>query len=846
MNDFELIGNNIEKINISIENYRQLENLIAEKDKNMHEETRPAVVEDLKNEISDLTVRRDNLKDNINDSLREMESERDRLTTIINNLFMEKSKYGDNFNKQRMLDSALELRNKIIASLANWKSMGFYADYSQISKDEEHDRSNPGNGTTQDGSNSGNDTGNDTDGSNTGNTEEEGKNKIDEYLKALDKLTDRVNKMLNTMVMDTDLFTDVTEEIQGLCDEYKKIKDEGNDLLEEIKNSREIDPKLITKKLKELRSKLVQLKKMQIMNYNVGVKLVNERLDAIRNSGNIPEELANVTNLEEINIVIKQYDQNNYFELLKYDELVKLLNLTSKYTKKGGKGGTDGSTGGNDGGNDGGNGGNDNPTDDEIDNYEKLDARMKVIEERIAKLAEKIEKGNLTPEEIEECRNEITDLANLLNATRLVCAKLESCLNNMEYDDIMGRIEACEGDLYDLNSKLPKQDKAHSDLYDRANKFKEQVEFFHSIVVDPSLDEKQSESFIAALTTRCNEYRNSLAELRHEAEEKHNNHEISDDEFNLITASLDESEKIINECDARIKNFETLRELGFLDLLGNDIDSLERALDTLEGIVDSRNKPIKRDDRKSIDQMIKSIEAQIDLIGRNLEQHKDDDLDKYEAESKRLDDCKKRLEEIEKKYRSKCGLFVRATKSAKNFYKKHKKACLIGAGLAAIALLAGPVIIPAIMHGNLLIANKSVALRPLMTGINKILGGAINAKVVDTIISGVPAKVWQLANGNIISPSCATASLLKGIAISGIGSAALITPVVAGIKALIGKIRNKEQKNENNQSLKDKLKAQKEKLKGKIKDRKEKNDPQPDVPQVPEEEEESQGRGGRH
>ena len=132
-----------------------------------------------------------------------------------------------------------------------------------------------------------------------------------------------------------------------------------------------------------------------------------------------------------------------------------------------------------------------------------------------------------------------------------------------------------------------------------------------------------------------------------------------------------------------------------------------------------------------------------------------------------------------------------------------------------VLILGHSVIIPAIMHGNLMLGTLEPALSGFATFANKILGGLIGAH-------RTTKGFWYLSNGIRLNSSLASASLLKGLAYSGIGSAALLSPVIAGvviaIKNLKGKIKKKELKqdledvktNDNNEEI-EKIKNNKKK-----------------------------------
>ena len=90
---------------------------------------------------------------------------------------------------------------------------------------------------------------------------------------------------------------------------------------------------------------------------------------------------------------------------------------------------------------------------------------------------------------------------------------------------------------------------------------------------------------------------------------------------------------------------------------------------------------------------------------------------------------------------------------------------------------------------------KSPALRDVMNKMNDILGKTIGA-------TKSSVGIWRTASGQIVNPTVGATNLLKGLAISGINSAAILTPVIAGIRALTKKIRKKSETSLEKQDIK--------------------------------------------
>ena len=105
-------------------------------------------------------------------------------------------------------------------------------------------------------------------------------------------------------------------------------------------------------------------------------------------------------------------------------------------------------------------------------------------------------------------------------------------------------------------------------------------------------------------------------------------------------------------------------------------------------------------------------------------------------------------------------------------------------------------LIPAIMHGNVVVSSVFPSLKGMMNVFNKILGSVIGAK--STIYGDL-----RLANGVLLNVSSATTALLKSLAGFSVSAVSLISPVF--IPKLISKIKNLVDKMKKSQ-LKEKLK----------------------------------------
>lgn len=120
---------------------------------------------------------------------------------------------------------------------------------------------------------------------------------------------------------------------------------------------------------------------------------------------------------------------------------------------------------------------------------------------------------------------------------------------------------------------------------------------------------------------------------------------------------------------------------------------------------------------------------------------------------------------------------VKGIRKAINFFKKHKKAIIIGLGLAALAAAFIPGVIPSIMYANSVLWYHAGPFQFLLESSNSFLGGLIHA----TRFAGEGGKLFWALNGSIINATAASGSILGSLGTS------LVT--LAGSTAIVGSIR---------------------------------------------------------
>lgn len=152
--------------------------------------------------------------------------------------------------------------------------------------------------------------------------------------------------------------------------------------------------------------------------------------------------------------------------------------------------------------------------------------------------------------------------------------------------------------------------------------------------------------------------------------------------------------------------------------------------------------------------------------------------------------------------KKKKGRLVKFAKSAKEFYKRHKKVILLVGGLV-LGAIAFQALLPSIMQFNSIMWHKFIAEGALAnTGMPKALNDInllIGHKIGATYASG--SGIWTLANGTLLNSGAAQASLLAAIgkvALSagtvGVGATLAVKNAYRLAKEKIEKFRNREKK----------------------------------------------------
>ena len=772
--------NTAERIELAIKESRRQQARIAELINSNMNETRPVVIEENRKEIERLTEYHKEYDEMTkNGYLRYMNN----LNDIINRLTVEKAELSLSDKKEIMLRRATEQRNRLLELSRDNMDILFYIQPDKKSASvNPHSPKNP-----------------------EKNRDPKSPEAIEENIryfnKSCDKIENDIVKILKSLVYE-DKYKEVTSLITKLDEEFAELKKLADKLREEIgefkdahfgKENFSLSITEIDAKLKEFRTKLRKIKKTQVEHYNDKVNNVNDRINNLKsqiNNSNLSEEDRKIINDLEImpeaygsyNLGhLKYLSRINYGQLLENIKNIELIEKKLSVIQK-------------------------SDLDEDIEKIEKLvhdignDIKEKMTQDEINELFEKIGVASYL----------VIIFTNKLEADK-------DKITEEQYNAYVERINKAKEELDKLREKIGKIQLSGKDNVNHDFEgLKRELDLLEAQIDTFSMTKRPQsivEDDVPNLEGDLNNFETSLEDISKRIEEKHNEGKIDDNQFNTLMEQVKRIEEKIEKTRAKLNDPEYVKNYDIFERIKN----LELNIDELKKFIDSLDDPIKdKKIRKKIDKEFARLEAEIKALRVAAETLKEEQPDKYDDAIKEIDKQEKRLNKIAKDYREKCPFLVKKAKSAKNFYKEHKKAILISAGLASLILIhatVGPVIGPALIQGNLMLMNKIPMLSPLFKPINLALAQLVGAKEV-VLANG--ARVFQLLNGQIINPSCAAVSLLKGAGLVLGGSTAMFgAPLLLTIKGLTTKMKKHELNNklsEKYNGVKEKISTTKEKV----------------------------------
>lgn len=658
-----------------------------------------------------------------------------------------------------------------------------------------------------------------------GLSKEDLEKKIKKYNEDIQTVTAHLYEVKSSLVlgeiedlMVVDAIQELDSEVKALvieCDELVSAMDEFK--LNYSEESLSTNYKEVTGALRKIKDTLRNIKRTQVHQYNIKVDATNKAIEELRSLNDLnTNEL--LDQLPELNKCDEKISWNtpvsSYMSIVDYSKLLevnrKLLEIKNNVVDRKGSAVPTGEF-----------------NKDLV--IEELESDIKQIEDKIEGIEAEVNVV-ISDDDKNKLRESINLESENLNSFFAKLEKNKDKLPQEKYDELVGRYNnACE-DLMDLNNKLndtkvisvtEKNDKVYNELMYRVKSIAGSLDNLDILVQSlfGKTGVKVKEKYLELLHGH---YEADLDSLEKLVEEKYNVEpkEIDNNQYDNLKNEITKLRELINNIDGKLREPGMVNDVSINSVLNDELESLNKEILDLRNEINGIDGKFKHDDRKKYNLKVKQLEKRLDKVGNFVKDEKDNGLmDKY-------NEVKGNFVGLNKDYNKKCPLAVRAVRSAKNFYKKHKKIILISAGLAALVIVASPVLIPAVMHGNIMLGFCNPALRGFVKFSNNILGSMIGAskEVVKT------GTIWRLANGTILNPTAATTSLLKGVALSGPGHLALASPLlvpatyslVTGIKKLTEKMKTKDLKQrlmEEKDKLKEKIITEKDKVVKKVKDK---------------------------
>lgn len=573
---------------------------------------------------------------------------------------------------------------------------------------------------------------------------------------------------LSTSLNDDDINNlNINLDINLLINTIKELKEYKDNINLDDNNRR-----YVNKKFDELKRELVVLKNKHIQRYNSKVDYINDKVKLLTTKLHRDVLSSNVNNLiDKLSLIDKcdvyidgKWDQNAYLDDLDYFKLNELYSDVSEIERI-----------------------------LKIKNNEPIElfGEWNYINKNIKSIEKLLKNDELSLVEVNhnlgKCNTlleRVVDLELKLESMRDILSKeMFGIYNEKKIVKLRNDIKHIEGLLLDKKNSLVNKSSYYTEIVSELNQINFEYDMLNRKLLEYS--GKLTSESIGVFNNMLDKLTKKLDVIRDKIKEYEKkgmlNKEQVDNIYNKLVVIADKHtniDKIVNYEPEVLKNEEEIvknkdnKYTKFIKLL----DELEYKISKLDDKVKDKNV------RKDMSLFIKKCDNYLDGFDHLLSYYnKTNRASKYENTKIEVEQLKNRYKKLLDKYHNKCPLRVKVVRDVKDVYKKHPKIGLISAGISSLALLFSTYsVIPAIMHGNTLVASSIPALKGMMNVFNKILGGVIGAK--STIYGG-----WKLANGVLLNASSATTALLKSLAGVSVSAVSLISPMF--IPELISKIR---------------------------------------------------------
>ena len=597
---------------------------------------------------------------------------------------------------------------------------------------------------------------------------------IEEMLHNFKKENTDINaliKDLNSELINNMSLVDISKDIENLTARVTKLDQNVDVIKDSIRLFNEMygavtefttNIPTIINMITKTKNDLKGLKQLQVANYHGKIELINQKIAKLKSYRDIGiEESASILidslkYLDKIEFEVTDWKYNkhkniNYKEI---DELINTIDMIEEQL-------------------------NINKTSEYI---EKIEGLKDNLSKKVDEVNELIN-DSMSPNDIVIANQKLRDIANLIYNFGTELYQYKDKISDTKHKEYIQFSRKIRNKYYFVNNKLI-TNKVYKNIKDeltsqlneisqRLNVFLRYVDIHYGNANKDIVDFDRTELF---LLEKDFKYIDSKIELRKE--------QLIGSQYKSLKNISNTIESRISEAKEKIYDENMIRKT---ELYSQFIEEIETAIQELEDYFNELNGPINISNNKEISNKINYIKDKIENFDSILKNNRNHDSKEYDTTTRSILGFKERISKISSDYESKKPLRVKMIKSGEKIYKEHSKLILTSAGIITITLILRKfLLIPAIMHGNIMIGSISPTLQSTTNFFNKILGSMVGASMD---LNGV----WHLANGLAINSTVATTSLLKSLVAGMSGLATATVPMlILSVKELVKEMKIKE------------------------------------------------------
>lgn len=596
---------------------------------------------------------------------------------------------------------------------------------------------------------------------------------INEFNVQCDLISNSINDINNKLINDLEL-VNYTNDVDSITktvremDENVKVINADIRLFYEMYGDIvdfEVVPSDLVDKIVNIKNNLKSLKMVQVVNYNVKVDAINKRIVELKNINDDSIDFSVREMINNLNIIEKEvYEVTDWkygkHKNINYDEIKKIVDDISLIEEK-------------------------IKVDRKSLYDEKIDGINKDIEDKIERIDVKIT-DNMSLDDVNEVRQDLVVLEDQVHNFETNVSLSEEKSSGEQQDEYEERIKKIRDGINALNKKFAANriyKGIHDELLEKLRIIKVKLD---SLLRYVDIHYGNANDVIVSYDkSELDSIERELKEVKRDILVREN--QLIRSQYDRLLEVVVELENNINIVKRKLNDEGMLKGEDKLLVVINNINEINDGLNEVEVMLSNFGGRINSDESKLIDDVFGHLKFKISDAEVVLNNNRNDS--RYEKLSSDIANCKERLYDLSGKSKKNRPLKVKSVKSGKKLLEKHNKLLLVSAGLIALTLLLRKfLLIPSIIHANVILGTANPSLLATTEFFNKILGGMIGARLNSS-------GIWFMSNGMMLTSSVATTSLLKGLVVGFTGTAVSLVPVlIVAIKELVEKMKIKERK----------------------------------------------------